>query len=274
MTQVGFQGEPGAFGDTAARRFGEPVPFESFEAVVTAVAAGVVDAGVLPVENTLAGTVQRATDALLASDLRVVGEVVVRVRHVLWARPGARLEDVRRVFSHPVALAQCERFFQQYRGLTPHVAADTAGAVREVLGRGNLDEAAIAGPDAGPRWGAVALAEGIESDPANFTRFLLVSRDGTPMTIPGSPRTGVVFRLRHQPGALALALAAFADEGIDLTRIVSRPIEGRPWSYDFVVDAEGRHDDPGLIRALARLAALTERLRVLGSWSRDPLGGS
>ena len=248
--RVAFQGEPGAFSEAAARRaLGETIdilPCRSFELMFDAVAAGAADMAVVPIENTLAGSVIPNFDLLEQhDDLAIFDEVVVRVVHNLIGAPGATLTGLRKVHSHPVALAQCETFLKAHPHLEVTPAYDTAGAVKMIMEGGRTDEAAIAGAGAAARYGGQILAAKIESNPQNFTRFFLVAlraRAGTlrAQDTPDRPRkTSILFRVAHKPGALFRTLGAFADGGVDLTKIESRPIPGRPWEYSFYLDFVG-----------------------------------
>jgi prephenate dehydratase len=275
--KAAFQGERGAFSEEAARRIlgreVEVLACHSFDDMFQAVIAGTADCALAPIENTLAGSVIRNYDLLLECDLTIVGEVVLRVVHNLIAPPGVGLADVKRVYSHPVALAQCERFFGAHPQFEVVPAYDTAGSVKMIMASGKRDEAAIAGKSAAETYGAQILQAGIESNPQNFTRFfLLVRPDRVTSIVPqtGGPerKTSIVFRIGNRPGALYRSLAAFADQNIDLTKIESRPIEGRPWEYSFYLDFIGDRASAPVQQALAHLAASAENLRILGSYAR------
>ena len=266
--RVAIQGERGSFSHQAAvEALGAEIrlqPQPTFEALFAAVVNGQADNGLLPIENSLAGSIHENYDRLRSSPLHIVGETQLRVRHCLLARPGASLGSIRRVASHPVALAQCRGFF----AARPHVEAvaayDTAGSVRDLLrADGMATQGAIASRLAGEMYGAQVLMEGIEDDPQNYTRFLLLSRDARPTSGPG--KTSLVFSMPNIPGALHRALGAFATRGVDLAKIESRPLRGRPWEYSFYLDALG---DPAgsLGEALVELGAMASELRVLGSY--------
>ena len=273
--RVAYQGEAGAFSEAAARRLLGPeivgVPCRSFEQAFAAVGAGEAECCVAPIENSLAGSIHRNYDLLLDSGLTIAGETSMRIVHNLIAPPDVPIDSVRRVYSHPVALAQCTRFFSA----RPHIEAmpvhDTAGGVRLVMDRGRSDEAAIASSAAAEIYGASVLLEAIEDNPQNFTRFFLLvgaDRAGQVVTRETARRwkTSIVFRAPNKPGALFRALGAFAIFEIDLTKIESRPIEGRPWEYAFYLDFAGKADDPNVARALDSLRELAEMVRVLGSY--------
>lgn len=275
MVSVSYQGEPGAFSETAARRIlGSEVslqPCPTFEEMFERVADGRVDCCVAPIENSLAGSIHRNYDLLLESKFTVAGETNLRIVHNLIAAKGTTLSELRRVYSHPVALAQCARFLRSHSGVEPVPAHDTAGSVRLIMERGRVDEGAIASSEAAALYGGQILAAGIEDDPQNFTRFLLIvppENAGSISVRNGARRwkTSLVLRLPNKPGALFKALGAFAMFEIDLAKIESRPVAGRPWEYAFYLDVIGHQEDPPLARALGNLSEMAEMLRVLGSY--------
>jgi prephenate dehydratase len=266
-TRVAIQGERGAFSHAAAlQALGQDVevlPRSSFDALFAAVVDGEADRAMVPIENSLAGSIHENYDRLKALPLHIVGETQLRVRLCLISRPGASLASIRRVASHPVALAQCRRFF----GERPHVEAvaayDTAGSVMDLLRDGPASQAAVASALAARLYGGQVLLEGIEDDPENYTRFLVLSRE--PGAIERANKTSIVFSLRNTPGVLYRALGAFANRGVDLSKIESRPLRGRPWEYAFYLDVLG--DPRGIAgEALAELGALAQEMRVLGSY--------
>jgi prephenate dehydratase len=265
--KVAIQGELGAFSHEAAKVLlgsdVEIVPRPSFDALFDAVVSGAAQRAVVPIENSLAGTIHENYDRLAASGLRIVAESQLRIRHCLVGRPGAALATVRQVASHPVALAQCRRFFAERPHIEAVTAYDTAGSVKDLLSGGTDAQAAIASRLAADIYGAQVMLEGIEDDPENYTRFLLVSREA----VPGPPpnKTTIVFTLAHEPGALHKALGVFASRGVDLTKIESRPLRGQPWEYLFYVDVVG--DPEGVAgAALKDLSVLARDVRVLGSY--------
>ena len=241
MPKVAFQGELGAYSDEAARTwFGEGVetlPCREFRDVATAVTTGAASFGLLPVENTLAGSVGPALDALLETDLEIVGEVVRPIQHCLLALPGATAEGLQKVMSHPVALAQCLRFFAERSGLEAVAVHDTAGAARLVAEAGDPTVGAIASEAAAERYGLTVLARDLQDRADNSTRFYVVTPPDRVATAPelASPKTLVVFETGDRPGALVEVLLAFARRGLNLSRLESRP--GRlPWTYRFVAE--------------------------------------
>ena len=272
-----YQGAPGAFSEDAARAFvGDAaalLPCWKFEDVFLAVESGRAAFGVLPIENTLAGSVQASYDLLAERSLTIVGETVRRISHALLAPRGAEIGGVKQVLSHPVALAQCEGFFRRYTHLEPVPVYDTAGAVERVVREGRQDQGAIASRRAAEVYGADVLAEAIEDHPENYTRFLLIVRPGTPApaALPASAgyKTSLVFRVANRPGALFECLGHFATRGVDLAKIESRPLRGRPFEYVFYLDLLGRAEEPAITDALAALLKSTAMLRVLGSYPRD-----
>jgi prephenate dehydratase len=278
MTRVAYQGEPGAFGEEAVIGwFGddaEPVPVPTFSAVCAAVEDGRVDAGVLPLENSLAGTVGDALDALATGTLLVVGEVLLPIRHQLLVAPGASLDDVRRVSSHWQALAQCERYLAD-RGWEAVPAADTAGAARELAASADSSLAAIASRRAAERYGLEVAAADIQDADHNLTRFAVLVREGEaePPRPAGSlaPRSGeretlITFETGHRPGDLYRALGTLAEAGINLSRIESRPSGDGPWRYRFLIQVTGDAENEPLRTALIGLWEHTRSMRVLGSF--------
>jgi len=271
--RVAYQGEAGAFSESAARRvLGSEivgVPCDSFERMFAAVGDGSADCCVAPIENSLAGSIHRNYDLLLASELTIAGETSMRIVHNLIAPPDVDFAAVRRVYSHPVALAQCTRFFAKHPHIEPMPVHDTAGGVRLVMDRRREDEGAIASMAAAEIYGGRVLLEAIEDNAQNYTRFFLLTSPGrgiAPRETARRWKTSIVFRAANKPGALFRALGAFAIFEIDLSKIESRPIEGRPWEYAFYLDFEGKLDDANVARALDNLNGMAEMVRVLGSY--------
>jgi prephenate dehydratase len=256
--RVAFQGVAGSFSEDAAIAAfdGERVAVPSFEDVFDAVASGTVERGVVPIENTLAGSVHSVYDLLARRNVFVVGETTIRISHVLVSVPGASIETLKRVYSHPIGLAQCETFFRMHPFIEPVAAYNTAGAIADVVNKKSIDEGALGSRRAAEAYGATILAEAMEDDPENYTRFLLLAREAP--EIQGPRKTSLVFTLPHRPGALATVLARFA--GMNLTKIESRPIKGRPFEYAFYADVVS--DGP-----LPDLDDVTTSLRVMGAYA-------
>ena len=267
---IGFQGEHGAYSEEAIyKQFGrevKTVPAVSIHEVFNLTEAGAVDLGVVPIENSIEGSINETYDMLLSSNLAVVGEVVLRVVHCLIALRTAHLAGIKVVYSHPQALAQCRNFVESL-GVEPRVTYDTAGSVKMIVAQGSSDAAAVAGRAAAAAYGAHIVARNIEDDRENFTRFLLISR--TARQRPGANKTSIVFTTKNVPGALFRCLATFALRDINLTKIESRPWRGRPWEYLFYLDFLGRPEATPGRQALSHLAELTSFLRVLGCYPRS-----
>ena len=273
--RVAFQGEPGAFSHQAAMDLlGEGVaiePRQRFEDVCNALRDGGAEAALLPIENTLHGSVHENYDHLLQFDFTIVAETNVRIVHNLIAAPGVRFKDVVQVYSHPVALNQCVDFFRANPQVQREPFYDTAGSVKMVVEENRRDAAGIASAVSAKIYGGRILKRSIEDDRQNFTRFFLLRReDDAPLEILASGRKGwktsLVFSVRNQPGTLFKALSAFALRDISLIKIESRPLRGKPWEYLFYVDFLANTDDPNVRRALAHLEELTDMLRVLGCY--------
>ena len=240
------------------------LPCATFANAVRAVETGRARACVLPVDNTLAGSIHEVYDLLLTGRLAIAGETRVRISHCLLTGPGVGLKDVKRVYSHPVALAQCAGFFRRHLRLEIVPFYDTAGAARFIVEKGLRDAAAIAGLPAARAWGTRVLARGLEDHRENHTRFLLLKPPGPPPR--GADKTSVAFTARNVPGALFKSIGVFALRDINLTKIESRPLKGRPWEYCFYLDFMGSPREERCRNALRHLAEVTESLRVLGSY--------
>lgn len=269
---MAFQGEPGAFSEAAAVQLAseeiQTVPRATFEAAFRAIAEGAADALLVPVENTLAGSVVRVYDLLLESPLEICGETILPIEHHLMVCPGAKFQELRAVASHPMALAQCERFFEANPGLKRVPAEDTAGSVREMMDRGDKSCAAIAGRRAAGHYGAVILRENIEDNAENFTRFVLLlpPDEARRYRATDARKMSLAMRLAHRPGALLASLEPFARHGANLLKIESRPIHGKPFEYQFYVDVEAEKLEP-IEKALKEVRAATSELRVLGLYA-------
>lgn len=275
---IAFQGERGAFSEEAARKLAGPaiavMPCVRFEDIFRAVREGRAAGAAVPIENTLAGSVHENYDHLVNFELAVTGETSVRIVHNLIAPPGVPFSRLRRVFSHPVALNQCLDFFARNPQLERIPFYDTAGSVKMVMGEGLEDAAAIASSVAAEIYGGRILRRSIESERQNFTRFFLLR---TPEFARRHPlragdhaawKTSVVFSTRNVPGALFRALSAFALRDLNLTKIESRPLRGKPWEYLFYLEFLGRVDSPAARNALGHLGELADFLRVLGCYPK------
>ncbi len=272
MTRAGFQGEAGAYSEAALlEALGDetvPVPLASFQNVFAALDGEDIDVAVLPLENSLAGSIHRNYDLLLRYDAHIVAEHSLRVRHNLLALRGTQLEDVREVISHPQALSQCEAFLDEM-GVERRPMYDTAGSAKKVREQELAGVAAIASERAAQVYDLEILAAGIEDAEENFTRFLVLSRQ--PQTPPEETetKTSLVFSLRDEPSVLFKALSVFALRDIDLTKIESRPLRERRWKYFFYLDIAGSVDDTAVQNALRHLEEIATFLRVLGSYPRE-----
>jgi len=271
--RVAFQGEAGAYSEAAAsEHFSSPIetiPQLSFEAVFQSVVEGDCDAGLIPIENSLAGSIHHNYDLLLRHDLNVIGEHFLPIHHCLIGHPGVLLKEIRKIISHPQALAQCYGYLRSLPGVESEPVYDTAGSVKILRKSDDRTLAAIASRRAAELYGMHILAENIEDHEANITRFLIIA--STP-AVPGKDaKTSIVFSLDNQPGALFKALSVFALRNIDLTKIESRPLVGKPWEYLFYIDFAGSTEDIVTAHALSHLGEYAVMLRVLGSYPRHRL---
>jgi prephenate dehydratase len=267
--RVAFQGEAGAFSEAAAvQLLGEEIitmPRPTFDATFRAISEGAADALLVPVENSLAGSVVRVYDLLLESALTITAETILPIEMNLITCPGASLSDIRSVSSHPMALAQCERFFSQHPNIQRVPAEDTAGSVREAMARGDKTHAAIAGKRAAARYCGEIIAEKIQDNAENFTRFVLLrpARKAPNASVPDARKMSIAMRLAHRPGSLLSSLEPFARNGVNLLKIESRPIHGRPWEYQFFIDVEA-DSVAALEQALREVREAAHEVRVLG----------
>ena len=269
--RIAFQGEPGAYSEEALLLIhpdAESQPYREFRDVAQAVLTRRVELGVLPIENSVVGSIATNFDLIADSGLAIVGEVVSAVHHCLLGVPGAHRESLRRVLSHPVALAQCERFLGELTGVEVVAFYDTAGAAAEVARRNDVSLGALAGALAARRYGLDVLAQRIEDEPHNQTRFLLVAREPASPPVGVPAKTTLRLKLPHRAGTLARALAPFADAGLNLTKLESRPDRSTPWEYLFYLDVEARTEDPAMRAALAALAAQGAVITLLGDYPR------
>lgn len=272
VDRVAIQGEAGSFSHAAAIETHGPalqlVPCPTFVELFRTVETGKATRGIVPIENTLAGSVHENYDLLSAHDLHVVSETELRIRHCLIAPPRTTLDEIRRVASHPVALAQCRRFFLAHPEVEAVPAYDTAGSVRDVMSGNVVADAAIASKLAADLYGADVVVEGLEDHAENYTRFLVVAREPAGREPARPNKTSLMVSLGNTPGSLYRALGVFADRGLNLTKIESRPLPGRPWEYLFYLDVVDGGN--GLVEALEALRAFTSSIRVLGTYpARD-----
>jgi prephenate dehydratase len=271
--RVAFQGELGAYSEEAVRRYWpgestEPVPRRSCADVVRALEEGTVDFGMLPIENSLAGNVVATYDALTAARVCwVVGEEILPIHHHLLALPGTLIDELTRVASHPVALAQCGRFLERHPRLEAAASYDTAGAARDLAASGDRTRAAIAGSGAAERFGLEILASDIEDRPDNQTRFFALSREQAVLYPGTEARTAIIASTLNVPAALYRLLDPIADAGLNLSKLDSRP-SGEPWSYSFFLEIEHLSNDPKLPDMLSEMQRRSENLRILGHFQR------
>jgi prephenate dehydratase len=268
IRSVAIQGERGSNSHMAAREMlgdVELVPCTLSAQVLDAVVSGAVDAAVLPIENSLHGSVAEHYDLLLETPVRIDAESEMRIRHNVIAAPGVTLAEIKTVLSHPVALSQCRRWLAAHPGLRANPFYDTAGSVKHLMAEKLRDVAALAPALAAKEYGAEILVEGMEDHHENFTRFHLLRRSDQPADVRSADKLSVAFLVEHRPGTLVAALHKLADAGADLTKIESRPVPGKPWEYvfyvDFRFDSEARAD-----AALAALRAECREVKELGRY--------
>ena len=264
--RIGYQGETGAYSELAVGALFdgvEPVPHRTVRAVFDALAGGSIDRAVVPLENSLAGSINETYDLLAKGEAHIVGEVVVAVDHALLALPGATLRDIRVVSSHPQALAQCDEYLAELDvDLVP--VHDTAGAARRIAEAGFVGEAAVASERAAEVYGLDVLARHIQTNPENQTRFAAIARDPEPLGPPD--KTSVILVAGHKPGALYHCLKPFAERGVNLSKLESRPVGHTPWKYRFFLDVDASVEEPALAAALDELHAEAAMVQVLGSY--------
>lgn len=268
--RIAFQGEPGAYGEEAVIRYYgpdvAPLPKASFRDVFEAVASGEADGGLTPIENSQAGSINEVYDLLRHSTLSIVGELCLPVNHRLLCLPGQRLSDIHRVLSHPQALAQCDAYLRQL-GVEIVAAYDTAGSAKMIREQGLRGVAAVASARAGEIYGLETLAQNIQTIPDNYTRFVALAREPGPPPV-GEAKTMLLVATTHTPGALYGALGVFAERGINLLKLESRPSREQPWEYVFYLDIAGSPDQPLVAEAIRELARFTIHLQVFGSFAR------
>ena len=274
--KIAIQGEPGSFSHEAALKLvpgAEIVPCALSAEVFVALDSGAADAAVIPIENSLAGSVLEHFDLLLAHDVKVVSETLLRIRHNLIAIACASLGEIDRVFSHPVALAQCRRFLADHPQMKAVAFYDTAGSVKQLVELRDNHGAAIASEAAAVHYGAQVLARGIEDNPENYTRFFLVRPSREAEIDAESNKLSIAFSVENRPGSLVAALSALSAQGTNLTKIESRPVEGKPWEYVFYVDCQIRAAEEGT-GALEALAAHCGMVKELGRYREAEKAGN
>ena len=267
MSVVAYQGEPGAYSEEGAQALfpeAERVPLPSIRTVFESVEVGRTKWGLVPMDNSQAGSINETYDLFLRHGLHLVGETVVRVDHCLLALPGSQMDELREVISHPQAIAQCEEFLSALE-VTVRAEYNTAGAAKQIADERLEGVAAIASARAGELYGLDVLAERIQTYPDNYTRFGVLSRSPDPIGEPD--KTSLVFGVGHVAGSLFRCLGAFADRHVSLTKLESRPRPGRPWEYVFYVDVDAAAASPEMIEALAALSEHATFTRVLGTYT-------
>lgn len=264
--KIAIQGELGAFSHEAVRKFyprAKTLPCSVSTEVFSALQSGRADAALIPIENTLAGPVVVHYDLLLDHSFHINAEHRLRIEHQLLVRPGTRLAEIREVLSHPVALDQCRKFFAKHKKIRSVSFYDTAGAARHIMEQGTSQQAAIASRAAADVYGAEIAQSNLEDDSQNFTRFFLVERKPRPNKNPN--KVSIAIGLPNQPGSLFKALSVFALREIDLTKIESRPVRGRPWEYAFFLDFL-QTDKKAADNALRHLEEIAQFVKVLGRY--------
>lgn len=266
--KVAIQGEAGSFSHEAATRLVAEaiiVPQSHSADVFAALSGGEVEAAVIPIENSLAGSVLEDFDLLLDHDVKVEREMLLRIRHNFIAISGAAISEIDRVFSHPVALAQCRKFLAAHPRMEAFAFYDTAGSVKHLVAQRDTHAGAIASAAAAEYYGAAILEAGIEDNPENFTRFFLVRRSADAAVDPESNKISLAFSVENRPGSLVAALSELSKLGTNLTKIESRPVHGKPWEYIFYVDCQLRTAEEGS-RAVEVLASHCAMVKELGRY--------
>jgi prephenate dehydratase len=267
MATVAYQGEPGAFSEQAARSLfprARLLPLGTFKDVFQFATKHPAAFGIIPIENSVFGSVHQNYDLLLRHRLHIVGELKLRIQLHLMALPGVKMEGIRFVYSHPQALGQCEDFLRTMHGVNVVAYYDTAGSAKMIKEELRRDAAALASARAAKTYGLHILKRNVESNHHNYTRFIVLSRRATSARVNG--KMSLVFSVKNIPGALFKALAVFALREINLLKIESRPLVGRPWEYLFYLDIEGKPTAPHVRQALEHLSELASFVRVLGSY--------
>lgn len=272
--KVAFQGERGAYSELAVIQYftnSTPIPARSFQEVIETLLSGLSDYAVVPIENSIEGSVNEVYDLLLQSDLFVIGETYQRIHHCLIAIKGTDRGSLKEVYSHPQALAQCRHYLNEKK-LDPVPVYDTAGAVKMIKLGQNKSAAAIASKRAAEIYGMEILDVGIEDSKNNFTRFYILSRDPTDTKPSGNDGTSIIFSVKHAPGSLVNILSEFARREINLTKIESRPTKKTPWEYNFFTDFEGHVLDARIRDVLRVIEPKTAFVKILGSYKKEMTG--
>lgn len=272
--KVAIQGERGSFSEVAARGFLnkniKPVVCDSFDNLFDVVEKNKAKYGVIPIENSLIGSIHRNYDLLLERKLKVIGESEHRINHCLIASPGVSFKKISKVYSHPAALDQCRNFFKKNQTIAPISYYDTAGSVKMLSESGLTNSASLASAYAAEIYNMKIIRKTIEDEKSNYTRFLLISKSDRPFK--GRPKTSIVFSLKNQPGILFKALSVFAMRDIDLTKIESRPLRKKAWQYYFYIDFEGSVKEERVKFALDHLGEITHFIKILGSYPMTTTG--
>jgi prephenate dehydratase len=270
---IAYQGEPGAYSEIAALRFGTPQPYESFDEVFGAVVTGKTDYAAIPIENSLGGSIHQNYDLLQHQPVVILAETFVKVEHCLQGLPGSSVEQARKVLSHPQALAQCRNFIADHPSIRAEAAYDTAGSAKIVAAGGDPSVLAIASKRAAELYGLEILRENLADEEWNITRFFCIAHQDNPdlSHLKNRPdtaqqKTSIVFSLPNEPGSLFKAMATLALRNIDLTKIESRPSRKKAFEYLFYADFIGHMDDPNIHNALEHLREFAPMLKVLGSY--------
>ncbi len=267
-TKVAYYGERGAYTEQAMQQYFDTevkgIPMGTFEEVMKAIRDGEAEYGVLPIENSSTGTLTDIFDLLAEYDNYIIGEQMVKIEHNLWGLPGAKLSDITRVYSHRQGLLQCSDFLKQHSGFEQIVGGSTAGCARRVLEEQDITQAAIASRRAGEYLGLLLLQEGIHNEDHNMTRFIIISNQKQYEL--GAERTSICFALPHKSGSLYHMLSHFIYNNINMTKIESRPIQGKAFAYRFFVDIEGGLDHPAVKNALHCIKEEAIEMKILGSY--------
>jgi prephenate dehydratase len=272
LLRAAYLGQPGSYSEAATVAFfgesAQPVSYKDFDGIFDAVAKGQADRGILPIENTLAGSIHRNYDLLLRNDLAIVGETQIHIAHQLIALPGVQLQDINRVYSHPQPLVQCEHTLQKLLPGAERISTyDTASGVKMLREEQITNGAALASKRAANIYEMNILVPDMQDNPENYTRFVVVARDS--IVPQGEAKTSIVFAMDNVPGSLFKSLAVFALRDIDLTKIESRPLQGKRWQYFFYIDFIGSVTEERCQNALNHLQEITSYFRVLGSYRRE-----